>query len=153
MSAGGYSLRPAEAGDQALVENLVGAVCEEFGAPFDPELCRSAGGEAWVIEMGGALAGFAAIEPDGKNGARLKCLCMASTWRRMGLGSLLVQTAAIHAHEKGWKRLWMLLPAQFAEAENALKALGFAAEEPPAWLAVAQDAAYMAAELVAPEEG
>jgi len=64
-----------------------------------------AGGRVFVSEMGGAPVGFSAIEPRADGETELDALFVEPTFRRHGVGRLLVDYCAEVARKQGSKAL------------------------------------------------
>lgn len=149
----GYSIRPAGAEDLWLAIDVIGASCLERGlveleAAAETELrrvaqdYRSAGGEFWVLESDGAVRGCVGLRPDPQGGGELRWWCLVRSWRGLGLGRVLVDTAATHGRSAGLRPLWAVLPAGLAEFAAFLSKTGFRPAAAPTWVVLPEGSTY-----------
>ncbi len=124
-----YLVRPARPGDLKAVRELARRVRREFHlAVRGAEQPGSARPNdlMWVVEAGrGEIVGCCGVR-EGESGTwELHSLFLASDWRGFGLGRALVDRALRSAHEGGALVARCAVPAELAEAEALLRALGF----------------------------
>jgi len=111
---------------------LVAASHDEDGRELDEETFRSALVDAvlFVAEEDGRVVGNLGLHPDGADSAALG-MSVASSWRRRGIGTALVESAVGWGREAGLSELRLEVFEANTPAVALYRKLGFVETTPP----------------------
>lgn len=90
---------------------------------------QDAGGEFWVAEDGGAIAGSVGVLPHGGDTCELKRLYVGHAYRRRGLARRLLATARGWAMAKGYRRMVLWSDVLLTAAHDLYLKSGFRATQ------------------------
>lgn len=135
-------VRPVRASDSDALIRLIGDVYAEYPGcvldlpGIDADLPRirertdELGGEFWIVEADDgrliACAGWAPHEVEGRRGAELKRLYVASDQRGRGLGGWLVRRVESAARDHGAEVVELWSDTRFLDAHRLYTRLGYA---------------------------
>lgn len=138
-------VRPVETRDLPSIYALIGACYEEFGFRLNLEdeceqhmkdpgaYFRAHGGGYWVVRDGSGLvrATVALYLHDRAQGdqrpkvAELKSMYVDKTWRRRGVGRMLVRMVIDEARQRGCDRMELWSDTRFTPAHAMYESIGF----------------------------
>ncbi|MCC6659994.1 MAG: GNAT family N-acetyltransferase [Phycisphaerales bacterium] len=128
------TIRAARRDDAASIRAIVTRVYADYSYVLDTQredthladpvsYFADGGGGAWVAEVGGAVAGSAAVKIHGPD-AEIKTVYVAHEFRRRGLARRLTARAIEHARSRGC-RVMLWSDTLFHEAHRLYESLGF----------------------------
>jgi putative acetyltransferase len=127
-------VRAARPGDVPAVRAIIARVYADYRYLLDTEredthlrdpvgYFAEGGGCMWVADVGGVVAGSAAVKVQGAD-AEIKSVYVAHEFRRRGLARRLTTTAVEHARARGCRvTLWS--DTLFHEAHRLYESMGF----------------------------
>ena len=124
--------------DKPGVVKIIKSVYDDFRyimdfKAFDADLAdiqstyQDAGGEFWVLDDRGAVAGCVGVVPKEGDTCELKRLYLGKAYRRKGWGTRLLQTAKGWAMAKGFRRMTLWSDVLFEPAHRLYIKSGFKA--------------------------
>jgi putative acetyltransferase len=128
-------IRPAIDQDVPAIREIIARIYADYGDVLDIEredphlrdpltYFRAGGGELWVAECDGVVAGSTGVKLD-PPWAEIKTVYVAHEFRRRGLARRLTGTAIAHARERGCPRLALWSDTRYVEAHRLYESLGF----------------------------
>jgi GNAT superfamily N-acetyltransferase len=90
---------------------------------------QDAGGEFWVLDAGGVIAGCVGVVPKDAETCELKRLYLLKSYRRRGWGTRLVRTVQGWAIAHGFRRMVLWSDVLFEPAHRLYAKLGFTATD------------------------
>lgn len=132
------AIRPYRPEDKPGVVAIIDAVYRDYHytmdfEQFDKDLAdvqttyQDAGGEFWVADDGGAVAGCVGVLPRGGDACELKRLYVGGSRRRRGLATRLLATARGWAISRGYRRMFLWSDVLLAAARALYLKSGFQA--------------------------
>ena len=126
--------------DRPTVVSVIRSVYEDYNytmdfEEFDRDLAdiqsfyQDAGGEFWVLDAGGAVAGVIGVVPLDGETCELRRLYVGMEWRGRGFGSTLIRTVIAWARDKGRRRVVLWSDVLFDAAHHLYTKHGFAATQ------------------------
>ena len=130
------SIVPFEARHVNAILGLIGSIFAEYGLTFDPTgydadlnrievKYRDAGGDFWVLEDDGRVAGTVAVVPLSATDVEIKRVYLDASLRGQGWGSRLVEHALAWARARGHGRARLWSDVKFTRAHVMYERLGF----------------------------
>ena len=130
------SIVPFEARHVDAILGLIGSIFAEYGLTFDPMgydadlnrievKYRDAGGDFWVLEDDGRVAGTVAVVPLSATDVEIKRVYLDASLRGQGWGSRLVEHALDWARTRGHGRARLWSDVKFTRAHVMYERLGF----------------------------
>ncbi|WHY69398.1 helix-turn-helix domain-containing GNAT family N-acetyltransferase [Neobacillus sp. SuZ13] len=112
------SIRTFQPGDVGFVAHLHGTLYEntyKFGRMFEYYVMKgltefmfnSDGGELWVAEVNGKMAGSIAITKSTEHVAQLRWFILDESYHGLGIGKKLMETAIDFCKEQGYKHVFL----------------------------------------------
>lgn len=131
-----HTIRPYLPEDRPGVIRVIESVYREYNYvmgldEFDrdlvdiPSTYQDSGGEFWVLESGGAVAGTTAVLARDAETCELKRLYLLKSFRRRGLGRTLAGTVIDWAREHGFRRIVLWSDTLFEPAHMLYVKCGF----------------------------
>jgi GNAT superfamily N-acetyltransferase len=150
----GYTIREAVTADKDILACMSGSIASEFRMPFSlsesvpdiqklEEYYTAAGGKFWVLDVDGSICGCVAVLPVKGVGVEVKRFFLAPSWRKLGVGMMLLNTARNFAVEKGFGLLFTVIPEEMAAVCPRLENMGFEVDVPPEALDVPEGGVFM----------
>jgi len=129
-------LRPAHPADADAIRSIIARIYAEYGDVLDiehedPHLrdpCasfRAGGGELWVADAEGTVAGSGGVLLSGDGAAEIKTVYVDRPFRRRGLARALVTLAIDHARSRGCTRIGLWSDTRYTEAHRMYESMGF----------------------------
>ena len=130
------SIVPFEARHVDAILGLIGSIFAEYGLTFDPTgydadlnrievKYRDTGGDFWVLEDDGRVAGTVAVVPLSATDVEIKRVYLDASLRGQGWGSRLVEHALAWARARGHGRARLWSDVKFTRAHVMYERLGF----------------------------
>ena len=130
------SIVPFEARHVDAILGLIGSIFAEYGLTFDPTgydadlnrievKYRDTGGDFWVLEDDGRVAGTVAVVPLSATDVEIKRVYLDASLRGQGWGSRLVEYALDWARTRGHGRARLWSDVKFTRAHVMYERLGF----------------------------
>jgi putative acetyltransferase len=126
--------------DRPAVVSVIRSVYDDYNYTtdferFDRDLAdiqsfyQDAGGEFWVLDTGGSIAGVIGVVPVNGETCELRRLYVESGSRGRGFGSTLIQTVIAWGRDKGYPRIVLWSDVLFDAARHLYTKHGFNATE------------------------
>jgi putative acetyltransferase len=126
--------------DRPAVIGVIRSVYEDYSyvmdfEEFDRDLAdiqsfyQDAGGEFWVLDEGGAIAGVIGVVPFDGETCELRRLYVYKGRRGRGFGSALIRTVITWSGDKGYRRVVLWSDVLFDAAHHLYMKHGFTATE------------------------
>ncbi|MGG4385300.1 helix-turn-helix domain-containing GNAT family N-acetyltransferase [Priestia megaterium] len=130
------SIRSFKPGDVGYVAHLHGQLYDEtykFGQMFEYYVMKgltefminSEGGDLWIAEVDGKIAGSIAITKSSDTVAQLRWFVLDEKYQGMGLGKKLMETAMNFCKEKGYQHIFLWTVSILGAARHLYKKYGF----------------------------
>jgi len=130
------SIVPFEARHVDAILGLIGSIFAEYRLTFDPTAYdadlnrievkyRDTGGDFWVLEDDGRVAGTVAVVPLSATDVEIKRVYLDASLRGQGWGSRLVEHALAWARARGHGRARLWSDVKFTRAHVMYERLGF----------------------------
>jgi putative acetyltransferase len=133
-------IRPYQSEDKPGVVSVIRSTYEDFNYIFDfgvfeadlvdiQSTYQDAGGEFWVLDDAGMVAGCVGVLPKEGDACELKRLYLGKAHRRRGWGTRLLMTARGWALAKGFRRMVLWSDVLFEPAHRLYLKCGFSATQ------------------------
>lgn len=130
-------IRPFRPEDAPGVVGVIGSVYDAFGIVMDQgefdrdlaDICahyQDAGGEFWVLDEGGLIAGCVGVVPTGPEECELHRLYLLDSRRGKGWGRRLIETALAWCRGSGRTMVFLWSDIRFETAREVYIRCGFA---------------------------
>ena len=134
------SIRPFTAGDVGYIAHLHGVLYEntyKFGPMFEYYVMKglaefminSDGGELWIAEVNGNIAGSIAITKSTDSVAQLRWFVLDEKYHGLGIGKKLMETAINFCHNHGYQHVFLWTVSILETARYLYKKYNFTLTE------------------------
>lgn len=133
-----FLIRAWQPRDRAIAARLIGEVLTEYGLGWEPEgadrdvlevetYYLDRGGEFWVIERHGQLAGTSAYYPvsRGENAVEIRKMYLVASARGQGLGRFLLGRLERAIADRGFSAIWIETASALVEAIALYESCGY----------------------------
>jgi N-acetylglutamate synthase-like GNAT family acetyltransferase len=90
-----------------------------------PSFYQDSGGEFWVLDLDGVIAGTVGARPEDHETCELRRLYLLNSCRGKGYGRALLKTMLVWSRENGFRRIFLWSDVLFERAHVVYTASGF----------------------------